>query len=221
MTSHGQWLLGMLWLSACDGGQEPPAPQPAPVQAPDTLLLEVRAAEEAQALAETSAKAVGSALKERLMSALQGGDLAAAAAACADEAQGMTALATAGTRSRAGRSSLRLRNPANTAPDWVQAWLETQGERPAAGAVGFSTTQREGEVVVGRSLTPIPVEAPCLTCHGPTEALSPEVVALLATRYPQDQATGYQLGDLRGALWAESRIPVPTNSPSPSPSPSP
>ena len=210
-------LLGMVF-AGCDGGAEPPAAptgaaEPPPVQPPDALLLEVQAAEEAQALAEASAKKVGSALRARLTEALQAGDLAGAAAACADEAQGMTALATAGSRGRAGRSSLRLRNPVNTGPDWVQAWLQAQGERPAEGASGFSTTQRDGEVVVGRFVAPIAVEAPCLTCHGPAEAIPAEVQAILAARYPEDKATGYQVGDLRGALWAEARVPVPATAP--------
>ncbi len=43
----------------------------------------------------------------------------------------------------------------------------------------------------------------CVTCHGPTDALAPDVKQVLATRYPGDQATGYALGDLRGIAWAE------------------
>ena len=45
----------------------------------------------------------------------------------------------------------------------------------------------------------------CLTCHGPVEAIPPEVRAVLRKRYPSDQATGYSVGDLRGAAWAEVR----------------
>ena len=48
----------------------------------------------------------------------------------------------------------------------------------------------------------------CLACHGAPEQIPAEVAAILAERYPDDQATGYAVGDLRGALWAEVRLPV-------------
>ena len=57
--------------------------------------------------------------------------------------------------------------------------------------------------MVARVLRPLAIEAPCLLCHGRREALAPGVEALLAERYPGDAATGYSLGDLRGALHAE------------------
>jgi len=47
-------------------------------------------------------------------------------------------------------------------------------------------------------------EGACLTCHGPTESIPEDVRAALRERYPDDKATGYAVGDLRGALWAES-----------------
>jgi hypothetical protein len=52
------------------------------------------------------------------------------------------------------------------------------------------------------------VEAPCLSCHGPREAIVPAVVSSLEARYPDDRATGYAAGDLRGALWAEAEVPA-------------
>lgn len=137
-------------------------------------------------------------------------------AACADEAQGLTALATAGSRARAGRASLRLRNPANAGPDWVQRWLAEQGERPADQATPWTQTLVEGDLIVARTIQPIAVEAPCLSCHGERTTLSEPVLATLSVRYPQDQATGYALGELRGALWAEARLPRGTE-PAPAP----
>ena len=44
----------------------------------------------------------------------------------------------------------------------------------------------------------------CLTCHG--AALSPDVEAALAESYPEDHATGYSAGDLRGAFVVERVI---------------
>jgi hypothetical protein len=45
----------------------------------------------------------------------------------------------------------------------------------------------------------------CLKCHGGPDDIDQETRAVLAELYPQDRATGYRLGDLRG-IW---RIEVP------------
>jgi hypothetical protein len=42
------------------------------------------------------------------------------------------------------------------------------------------------------------VEAICLTCHG--QNLSQPVIDALQQYYPDDMATGYQLGQVRGAI---------------------
>lgn len=41
----------------------------------------------------------------------------------------------------------------------------------------------------------------CLQCHGtPGEDIDPETLASIQKFYPNDKATGFKLGDLRG-LW--------------------
>ena len=48
------------------------------------------------------------------------------------------------------------------------------------------------------------IERPvCLSCHGPPGSLDPEVTTALKNLYPQDEATGYRMGDLRGAFVVE------------------
>jgi hypothetical protein len=44
----------------------------------------------------------------------------------------------------------------------------------------------------------IPTAPVCTTCHGATVA--PDVAAAIAARYPEDRATGFSPGDLRGAF---------------------
>jgi hypothetical protein len=53
------------------------------------------------------------------------------------------------------------------------------------------------------ALLPIKLQAQCLMCHGPAEKIPLEVKTQLAKLYPQDQATGFQEGDLRGWFWVE------------------
>jgi hypothetical protein len=49
-----------------------------------------------------------------------------------------------------------------------------------------------------RFMKAITTQPLCLTCHG--EAISPEVAAKLSELYPDDRATGFREGDLRGAF---------------------
>ncbi len=155
--------------------------------------------------ADAAARALGTTLKARVAEELGKGGPVGALAACNTQAAALSAGVAAQTGVTVGRSSLRLRSAANTPPVWVAEWLTLQGERPAAAATPL-TTVVDGKA---RVIKPIAVEAPCLLCHGAPESLSPEVRAELARRYPADQATGYALGDLRGALWAEADITPP------------
>lgn len=161
----------------------------------------------AQALAQAdeAATTLGRTLKARLQAALPQG-VEQAMSVCADEAQAMGAKVAAEQEAKVGRSSLRVRNPKNEGPDWVRAWLQAQGERPAAGVEGFARIEETASGPVARVLKPIAVEPACVLCHGAPESLAPEVKEILAERYPQDRATGYQVGDLRGALWAERPV---------------
>lgn len=159
---------------------------------------------EAAALARAEAAAVrfGGTLKAKVVETMGSAGPAATVDVCATEAPRIKAAIEAETGVTLGRSSLRLRNPANAGPDWVQAWLSAQGERPAAGLTGVSVVEG-GQA---RVLKPIAVEAPCLVCHGDPAGQPAELRARLQARYPQDRATGYQPGDLRGALWATAPV---------------
>lgn len=48
---------------------------------------------------------------------------------------------------------------------------------------------------------PLVIQDLCVACHG--GAVAPDVKAVLAARYPDDRATGYAVGDLRGVAWVE------------------
>ncbi len=174
-----------------------PAPEPA-APAPYEMTGEA-SPEQGLAAAKAGAKALGGTLKGRLMSAMQEGGPEGALQACAAEASSLTA-GVGSNRLRVGRSTLRLRNPKNAeAPEWVKTWLTETGERKAEGVAGVE------EVVDGtaRVLIPLAVGGLCLACHGSTDPHSEAMKTLLASRYPEDKATGYENGDLRGALWAE------------------
>lgn len=192
--------LAFVALLGC-GPSAPPPSGPTPEDP-------ARAAEaDAIARAGSASTALLGSLRDRLTSVMAAEGPVAAAAVCADEAQVRTAEIAAGEGARLGRASLRLRNPRNAPPPWVQAWLTARGERSAEGVTGVSEVVVEVDGRrVARHLAPIAVGAPCLACHGPKEGLAPEVSALLAEHYPEDRGVGYAVGDLRGAVWAE--VPV-------------
>jgi len=50
---------------------------------------------------------------------------------------------------------------------------------------------------------PITVVGLCTRCHGDPASFSPELRAAISKAYPDDRATGFAEGDLRGFFWAE------------------
>lgn len=155
--------------------------------------------------ATQAAKETGRGLKKRLQSAMKAGGPVEAVTACNLQAPKVAADIAEIRGVRVGRSSLRIRNPGNAAPPvWVTTWLKEQGERAAEGVVGRrEVVDAPGGDKQARVLLPLAVEPACLTCHGPADQIAPPVAERLSSLYPTDQATGYAVGDLRGALWAE------------------
>ena len=134
-------------------------------------------------------------LKQALMAGMQKGPLNASSV-CKDQAPAIAdALSVKGIQM--GRTSHRLRNPANSAPDWVdvalRAYLDENTDR--APRVVPLADDREGYV------EPITIQPLCLACHG--EILAPEVAAQIKEAYPNDEATGFEIDDLRGVFWVE------------------
>jgi hypothetical protein len=191
-------LANGLLLACEDEAREERATSAATEASPAPNATDAAAIERARG----AAKQLGQTLKQRLVAAMGEGGPPAAIEVCANEAPTIAARVSEETGVRVGRSSLRLRNPANGGPSWVSAWLATQGERRAEGVEGFARIE-DGEA---RVLVPIAVEGLCVNCHGPDEALLPEVRRALSARYAHDRATGYSEGDLRGALWAAAPL---------------
>ncbi|MBS02714.1 MAG: hypothetical protein CMQ24_08425 [Gammaproteobacteria bacterium] len=50
-----------------------------------------------------------------------------------------------------------------------------------------------------------PVQPVCLTCHG--KRLAGDVRTAIAEHYRDDRATGYALGDVRGAIYLRKALP--------------
>jgi hypothetical protein len=53
----------------------------------------------------------------------------------------------------------------------------------------------------------IPVQAMCVTCHGTASDIPATLAEKIRAEYPQDQATGYSVGKLRGAAVISRPLP--------------
>jgi hypothetical protein len=174
---------------------------------PGANELAVRPADVEGALVRARAKAdlLGQRLMAELGAQLESGTPAAAIDVCSRIAPAAAA-ALSGEGIEIRRTALRIRNPANAADEWERAWLlrleeiVARGEQP--GEV-HEVDEATGEL---RYLRPIVVGAVCLQCHGTVEQLDPEVRRRVAEHYPEDRATGFSAGDLRGAFSVRVRL---------------
>jgi hypothetical protein len=152
--------------------------------------------------AKTAIQELAASLQTELKSAMQAGGPVAAIGVCHTQAIPITQKVSAEKGLQVGRVSLRNRNPANMPNQWQTAVLEDFERQKAAGKDAGSLAWSETVNVDGgkefRFMKAIPTGPVCLACHG--TALSPEVSGLLAELYPQDRATGYNQGDIRGAF---------------------
>lgn len=96
------------------------------------------------------------------------------------------------------RTALKVRNPENQATAWQQDILKEFEQRLAEGTKMDSLDKVEQRDDGWYYIKAIGTGKPCLTCHG--SELNPAVKAKLSELYPNDQATGFKLGDLRGAF---------------------
>ncbi|MEZ6037855.1 MAG: DUF3365 domain-containing protein [Planctomycetota bacterium] len=94
---------------------------------------------------------------------------------------------------RIGRTAVKLRSKKNVPPQWAAEHV--RGAQSPATFVG-----PDGQL---GALFPIKLQAQCLVCHGKTDIIGPDVRGALQMRYPDDQATGFAIGDLRGWFWVE------------------
>ena len=184
MIRSGAFSCGLLILFVgCASTPEPARQEPVPVET----------VERARALAAT----FKGTLKEALFEGLEDGP-AEAMGACGILAPELAAeLSVDGVR--IGRTSHRLRNPANQAAPWVRPLVEeyrqtAPGAEPKAVWIDDSTVGYVEPLYIGK---------PCLVCHG--EAVQEKVLEEIHAIYPEDNATGYHEGEFRGVVWVEIR----------------
>ncbi|MGE5300980.1 MAG: DUF3365 domain-containing protein [Acidobacteriota bacterium] len=158
---------------------------------------------------EAAARQTVMGFMQDLISALQkemaAGGPAGAVGVCSDLAPSIAGRISRETGWRVTRVSEKVRNPLLGMPDaWEQKVLLDFDKRASngedIGKMSFSEVVSEPDGRFFRYMKAVAVKQPCLACHGTEEQIAPSVRAILKERYPHDRATGYKLGDLRGAI---------------------
>lgn len=151
------------------------------------------------------ARKVATTLPPKLLAALQEeiskSGPEGAISVCKDMAPKMAGEISRQTGWKIKRVSLKARNDARAIPDaWEKAALEDFDKRAAAGEPPAQLEKGEKVDNEYRYVKALPVQPLCLSCHGPVDQLTPAVKSALAQHYPNDLATGYSVGQIRGAI---------------------
>ncbi|HID36532.1 MAG TPA: DUF3365 domain-containing protein [Ghiorsea sp.] len=166
-----------------------------------TLSQQAIAADE-QALkteALSIVKQFGGALKPQLVHAMKQGGPVHAIDVCATQAPKIAQKLSTKTGWEVKRVSLKTRNAnAATPDDWEKEVLKSFDQQQADGKkVGkMMTYSLKGNTF--RFMKAQGVQPICLTCHGSN--IKPNVRKALNKHFPNDLATGYNLGQVRGAI---------------------
>lgn len=154
------------------------------------------------ASSRAAAKAYATAMQSMLMNAFEAGERRDAIAICNVAAPEIAADVSEEEDWKIARTSHKLRNPSNAPDPWERRVLDDFLAKAQAGA-DLAKLEHWEEVEAGgrrafRYMKAIPTGNICLTCHG--DDIDAPIAARLDELYPQDQARGFKLGELRGAF---------------------
>jgi hypothetical protein len=196
----GTWALPLLLSWPAQGGCAPGEDEDVPTP-PLTAEEESHAGD----VGSRATAMLQGTLAPRLMGAMEAGGPVAAVRFCSEVADSLTRVAADSAGLDVKRTSRRIRNPDNAPDPFERAALDhfhaiaDRGDSLPAGWVQVVSAEEM------RFYAPLVVQPLCVSCHGPADALAPELRRLLAETYPDDRAVGYQPGDLRGLV----RVTIP------------
>lgn len=185
-------LLVIALLGACSSPQTEPTSE-----ASDAMLLQAGG---------LVASATFQTLSGNLSQAMSEGGVPRAIEFCSVEAIPLTEQLSGEMNVEIRRASHRPRNPDNRADAQEMGTIESYLSLLDAGDPLSPRLMREGNEAIFHAPIRIPGPA-CIQCHGvPGTDITEANLELIQSRYPNDQATGFAIGDLRG-IWSV-RMPV-------------
>ena len=142
------------------------------------------------------------------MAAMKEGGPARAIEVCRDRAPKVASEISGESGWTVARTALKVRNPKNAPDAWEKKVLEEFAARAAAGE-DVATLERSEVVEAGgtrafRFMKAIRTGEPCLACHG--ASIRPDLAAKVKALYPEDSATGFSAGGLRGAFTLSKKL---------------
>lgn len=147
-------------------------------------------------------KQLGGSLKKELVTTMKSAGPVAALEVCNVKAPVITTEINEKSSLEIQRTSLKYRNPKNAPDAWEVAVLENFAARHAAGEkfkmMEFAEVVDNDGVKQVRYMKAIGTGKPCMQCHG--SDLNPKVAEKINALYPEDKATGFKVGELRGAF---------------------
>jgi hypothetical protein len=165
-------------------------------------------ADSEQMAAKAAIKDFAGTLQAELKAAMQAGGPVAAIGVCNTQALPISREVSLEHGMALSRVSLKNRNSANAPNEWQKPVLEDFERQKAAGkdvnALVWSDTVSVGGSEEFRFMKAIPTGGVCLACHG--QSISPEVKQQLSALYPEDRATGFREGDIRGAFVVSRKL---------------
>ena len=164
---------------------------------------QARSETEAVKKAKSAAQAAFQGLSAELAKAMAEGGPTKAIPVCSSKAGSLTSQVAAEQGVTMVRLSDRPRNPDQRAEgDDLTALEAMKSARKSQ-----IDWKQDGAAVVR---LPIVLNNPiCLNCHGGEQDIAPETRAVLGELYPEDEATGFAMNDLRG-MW-RIEVPPPSN----------
>lgn len=181
----------------------PPTPAaPIPI-----TIVQPAPTDEALERAQRAARTFSEELRGTLMQALRDQGPEGAVNVCHEEAPAIAARVGEEFGLKLGRVALpsRERNAQQSASGWQLEALLDMDAAVRAGKTAHEQRflQRDNlpDGVALRMMIGIETEGACVTCHGAD--IDPGLKATILAHYPDDHATGFDVGDLRGALWVE------------------
>lgn len=139
-------------------------------------------------------------LGKNLKTTIQNEGVAQAVVFCNEQAYPLTDSMATHYKAKIKRVSDKPRNPSNKANPAELAHINTFKEKVAKGDSIIPIVEEENGKV--HFYTPIITQSLCLNCHGtPGKNIGPDVVGHLSELYPQDEAIGYDVDQVRG-IWS-------------------
>ena len=147
-------------------------------------------------------KALGGELKSTLQKSMKADGPVKSITLCHTVASPITNAVSDAQGLKISRTSLKYRNQNNKPDAWEESVLKQFEQRKASGEaadkIEFGEVSELDGQQVFRYMKAIPTGDVCLNCHGGN--IAEPVAAELNALYPNDMATGFNKGDIRGAF---------------------